>query len=71
VAARAHDRQIPVHALAQQIPCSQKPELHSLAAAQTAMRGFLPQLPLMQVLGALQSALTVHDPRHLPFVPQT
>ena len=66
---RAHDRQVPVHAPAQQIPCSQKPELHSLAAAQVAMIGFLPQLPLMQVLGALQSPLPVHDVRQAPFVP--
>jgi hypothetical protein len=69
--ARAHDRQVPVHAFAQQIPCSQKAELHSLAAAQVAPIGFLPQLPLMQVLGGLQSPLPVHDVRQAPFVPQT
>jgi hypothetical protein len=69
--ARAHDRQVPVHAPVQQIPCSQKAELHSLADPQVAPIGFLPQLPVMQVLGALQSPLTVQVVRQVPLAPQT
>ena len=71
VAARAHDRQVPVHALPQQTPCSQNVELHSAAAAQVAPIGFLPQLPVMQVLGALQSPLPPQVMRQVPPVPQT
>ena len=52
----AHDRQVPVQAVEQQIPCSQNPDWHSAAAAQVAMTGFLPQLVPLQVLGGLQSA---------------
>ena len=51
-----HDRQVPVQAPPQQTPCSQKFELHSAAPPQGAPIGFLPQLPLMQLLGARQSA---------------
>jgi hypothetical protein len=66
----AHDRQVPVQAPAQQIPCSQKPELHSPGAAQVVPTGFLPQLPAMQLLGELQSADDPHDIRQALFVPQ-
>jgi hypothetical protein len=66
----AHDRQVPVHALAQQIPCSQKPDWHSTALPQVPPGGFLPQLPLMQLLGATQSASLAQMTRHLPSVPQ-
>jgi hypothetical protein len=52
----AHDLQVPVQAAPQQTPCSQKVELHSGAPPQGAPIGFLPQLPLMQVFGAMQSA---------------
>jgi hypothetical protein len=51
----AHDRQVPVQAMPQQTPCSQKLELHSGPPPQAAPIGFLPQLPLMQLLGAMQS----------------
>ena len=67
----AHDRQVPVHAVPQQIPCSQNPELHSPAAAQVAPIGFLPQLPVRQVLGALQSPSPPQVMRQVPPVPQT
>ena len=60
-----------MHALPQQTPCSQNVELHSAGAAQVAPIGFLPQLPVMQVLGALQSPLTVQVARQVPVVPQT
>jgi hypothetical protein len=56
----AHDRQMPAHAVAQQTPCSQKSELHSAAAVQLAPTGFLPQLPLRQVFGVVQSAVVPH-----------
>ena len=67
----AHDRQIPTHAVAQQTPCSQKPELHSAAAPQPAPTGFLPQLPAMQVFGLVQSAVVVQVVRQAPPEPQT
>ena len=67
----AHDRQVPVHVVPQQTPCSHIPELHSAAFPQVAPIGFLPQLPVMQVLGALQSPLTVQVVRQVPLAPQT
>ena len=69
VPASAHDRQIPTHAVAQQTPCSQKLELHSAAAAQVAPIGFLPQLPVMQVFGFVQSAVDPQVVRQVPVVP--
>ena len=71
VPASAHDRQVPVHAVPQHTPCSQNPELHSPAAPQVAPIGFLPQLLVMQVLGALQSVLPPQVVRQVPPVPQT
>ena len=71
VPASAHERQVPAQAVAQQTPSSQKPELHSAAAAQVAPIGFLPQLPLAQVLGALQSAFDAQVPRQAAVGPQT
>jgi hypothetical protein len=56
----AHDLQVPVQALAQQMLCSQKPELHSPAPPQAAPIGFRPQLPLLQTLGDAQSVAVVH-----------
>ena len=55
----AHDRQVPAQAPPQQTPCSQKLELHSGPPPQAAPIGFLPQLPLMQLLGARQSVSPV------------
>ena len=57
--ASAHDAQLPVHAVVQQTPCSQKFELHWLSAAHVAPTGSLPQLMLMQLLGATQSVAAV------------
>jgi hypothetical protein len=59
-AGRAQERQAPLHALAQQTPCSQKPEAHWAALVQPAARSFLRQTPPMQVLGAVQWASVVH-----------
>jgi hypothetical protein len=67
--ATAHDLQVPVQAVAQQIPSSQKPERHSEAAPQAVLVGFLPQAPLTQTLGATQSASPV-QPILQALVPQ-
>jgi hypothetical protein len=56
----AHDLHVPVHVVMQHLPCAQNVELHSASAPQLAPRGFLPQLPLTQVLGETQSASVVH-----------
>jgi hypothetical protein len=66
----AHDRQMPAQAVAQQTPCSQKPELHSPAAPHVAPIGFLPQLPARQVFGLVQSEAEAQVVLHAP-VPQT
>jgi hypothetical protein len=56
--------QFPVQAVAQHAPCAQIPELQSTSTPQLAPIGFLPQLPLLQVLGAMQSVLAVQVVRH-------
>jgi hypothetical protein len=66
----AHDLQPPAHAVAQQTPCAQTVELHSLPSAHATPIGFLPQLPMVQTLGATQSVLSVHMVLHDP-EPQT
>src|SRR5262249_12854874 len=45
----AHDRQVPVQALMQHLPCAQNIEKHSSSLPQFAPSGFLPQLPLTQL----------------------
>lgn len=67
---RAHDLQLPAQVVAQQTPVAQIVELHSVSPPQVAPRGFLPQLPFRQVLGATQSASVVHVVAHCPFAPQ-
>ena len=59
VPASAQDLQVPVQAVAQQVPCSQKPDRHSEAPPQVRPVGFLPQAPLTQTLGATQSVSAV------------
>jgi hypothetical protein len=66
---RLQDLQVPVHAVEQQAPCAHMPELQSRSAPQLAPMGFLPQLPLLQVLGAMQSASVVQVVLHWPVVP--
>jgi hypothetical protein len=44
----AHDRQVPVHELAQQTFCWHWPVWHSLPAAQTTPLSFFEQTPLLQ-----------------------
>ncbi len=70
VPVRAHETQVPVQAALQQTPWAQKLELHSAAIVQAAPLGSLPQLPLMQVFGAAQSALAVQVVRQAPAVLQ-
>ena len=43
----AQVRQVPVQAVAQQVPCAQISELHSLPAVQVDPFGLLPQLPVL------------------------
>jgi hypothetical protein len=63
--------QVPLQAAAQHAPSSQKPELHSAAAVQAPPSGFLPQLELMQVLGATQSASVAQTVWQTAFAPHT
>jgi hypothetical protein len=69
VAARPHDRQIPVQALAQQTPCWQKPLAHSPGVVQSVPSTFLPQIVPLQTLPAVQSALVAHAAPQAPLVP--
>lgn len=62
--ASAQDRQVPVHAVAQQTPCAQKLDAHSVAAVQVCPSGFFEQVVPLQTFGAAQSALVVHVVRH-------
>ena len=58
-----------MHAVAQQTPCAQMPELHSVAAPHAVPFGFLPQLMLAQLFGETHSALVEQVVPHLPSVP--
>ena len=71
VPASPQDRQLPVHAVRQQVPCSQKPLAHSAAVVHDAPLVRLPQLPALQTLGATQSASPVQVIRQAPLAPQT
>jgi hypothetical protein len=54
-----------VHALSQQTPSTQSPELHSLAAAHAVPFAFLPeQTPVLQKSPAMQSASETHVVLH-------
>ena len=64
-----HDRQLPVQAVRQHVPCSQKPLEHSVAPVQVAPLGRFPQLPPVQTLGATQSASAVQVARQVPLLP--
>ena len=55
----AHDTHVPEHAVEQQTPCAHWFELHSPGIVQAAPLGSLPQLMLMQLFGATQSAAAV------------
>jgi len=60
-AVSAHDLQMPVHAVWQHTPCSQKPERHSFLLAQMAPFALRPQKPPVQTAGGRQSAFVVHE----------
>jgi hypothetical protein len=60
----AHERQAPVHAVAQQIPCSQKLCMHSSAAEQVAPSGFLPHELPWQEFGDWHWAFIVQAAKH-------
>jgi len=66
----AHDRQVPLQLEAQQTPCWQSPDAHSVPAAQVRPSGFFEQTPALQMLGATQSELPEQRVRQSPFVPQ-
>jgi hypothetical protein len=50
-AVSAHDLQMPVHAVWQQTPCSQKPERHSFLFVQIAPGALRPQKPPVHTAG--------------------
>jgi len=68
--ATAHDWQVPVHVVAQQIPCWHSPVMQSPPAAHVKPVGFFVHAPMTQTLGAAQSASAMHDVLHT-FVAQT
>lgn len=54
--ASAHVLQVPLHAVSQQRPCAQKPELHSAAAVHVAPIGLSEHVVPLQMFGATQCA---------------
>jgi hypothetical protein len=67
----AHDLHVPLHVVAQHAPCWQMPLLQSSGPAHAPPSGRLPQLPLLQEFGDVQSASAVQAGRHLPSPPHT
>ena len=67
--ATAHDLQVPVQAVMQQTPWAQMPELQSSSIAHVPPSGRLPQLPALQVFGAVQSPSTEQVIMHFSSVP--
>jgi hypothetical protein len=57
----AHERQAPVQAVAQQMPCAQKPEPHSPGLEQNAPVGFFPHDWFTHEFGMTQLPLSWHD----------
>ena len=54
--ASAHVLHVPVHAVSQQRPCAQKPELHSAAAVHVPPIGLSEQVVPLQMFGATHCA---------------
>lgn len=54
-----HVMHVPVHAVLQQTPCTQFPDVHWALLAQVAPFVFVVHAPLLQVFGATQSVSTV------------
>ena len=67
--ARAHDLQVAVQVVAQQIPWAQMPLAQSVFAVQVAPLGRFVQTPVEQTFGDTQSVSTVHVVLQAP-VPQ-
>ena len=67
--ASAHERHVPVQLELQQTPCWHCPEAHSTPVVHTVPGVFFAHWPVMQTLGATQSASAEQDARHVPFVP--
>jgi len=68
--ARLQVVQVPVQALLQQTPPTQKPDWQALGVAQAWPTASFPQLAAAQVAGAVQSLLAAQVVLHTPFVPQ-
>jgi hypothetical protein len=66
----AHDMQVPVQAVLQQMPCSQWFEVQSPPAAHAAPVAFFPQTVAMQKSPDAQSASTAHLVLQTPVVSQ-
>jgi len=62
---RAHDRHALAHAVAQQTPWAQLPDMHSAPAEQKAPFGFRPQELPVQTLPGEQFASIAQLPKHL------
>jgi hypothetical protein len=60
----AHDRQDPEQAVAQQIPCAQLPDWHSVWVEQEAPLGLRPHELAVQTFPVEQSALVAQAPKH-------
>ena len=58
-----------MQAVAQQIPCSQNPDMQSVVAVHVPPIGFFPQLVPRQRFPIVQSVLAVHVALHVPPVP--
>jgi hypothetical protein len=73
VSVSAHERQVPVHELAQQTPCWHCPDWHSVPAPHATESSFFEQTPLLQTKPAAQSVASVafaHVVRQMLFVLQ-
>jgi hypothetical protein len=60
----AHDRHDPLHAVAQQIPCAQVPDRHSVWVEHEAPLGLRPQELAVQTFPVEHSALVAQAPKH-------
>ena len=67
--ASAHERHVPVQLELQQTPCWHCPEAHSTPVVHAVPGVFFAHWPMMQTLGARQSASAAQDVRHVPLVP--
>jgi hypothetical protein len=66
----AHERQVPVHELAQQTPCWHCPDWHSVPPVHAAALSFFEQTPLLHTKPVAQSLAIVQVVRQVSFVSQ-